>query len=167
MENWQRDYLKEEYFKLQDQYEDYDKRALQIKGWIGAGSIAGIAIGLDPGKSANGLIWILISILSGCFWYLEAKWKVFQYAISDRIRMIEAYFRDEESILVKDLKPLQIYHWWFKSYSKDKPLYPYEESTRPRLKVSRLWSAGTQGFVMLPYSLIILMCSVLFYCTLD
>lgn len=80
MEDWQRDYLKEEYFMLQDQYEGYDQRALQIKGWVGAGAIAGMAIGLDPNKSLDGLLWIVIALLSGCFWYLEAKWKVFQYA---------------------------------------------------------------------------------------
>ena len=73
MEDWKRDYLKEEYFKLQDQYEDYDRRALHIKGWIGAGAIAAIAIGLEPGKSEGGLIWVFISVLSACFWYLEAN----------------------------------------------------------------------------------------------
>nr|VFK13444.1 MAG: hypothetical protein BECKLFY1418C_GA0070996_100343 [Candidatus Kentron sp. LFY] len=56
METWQRDYLKEEYFKLQDQYEDYDRRALSIKGWIGAGATAGIAIGFDSEKSNSSMI---------------------------------------------------------------------------------------------------------------
>lgn len=158
MESWQRDYLKEEYFKLQDQYEDYDRRALQIKGWVGAGAIAGIAIGLDPTKSGSGLIWFFIAILSTCFWYLEAKWKVFQYATSDRIRIIEAYFRGDNEILFKDLKPLQIYHWWYKSYLKDAPIYQYENDYRHKSLKFRIKKAAFQDYVMLPYLLIIFAC---------
>jgi len=158
METWQRDYLKEEYFKLQDQHEDYDRRALQIKGWVGAGAIAGIAIGFDPQKSGIGLIWIFIAILSGCFWYLEAKWKVFQYAIADRIRMIEAYFRGDDKILISNLKPLQIYNWWYKSYSKDTPIYKYEKKYRPQSLRLRIKKAALHDYVMLPYLLIILIC---------
>lgn len=158
MEQWQRDYLKDEYLKLQDQYEDYDRRALQIKGWIGAGALTAIAIGLDPQKSGNGIMWVTICILSLGFWYLEAKWKVFQYAIADRIRLIEAHFRGEQELLIKELQPLQIYNWWFKSYSQDCPIYDYEDKYRPKPLKSRIWSAAFQDFVMLPYILIIIIC---------
>ena len=161
METWKRDYLKEEYLKLQDQYEDYDRRALQIKGWIGAGALAGIAIGFDQQKSGSGLIWILIAVLSGCFWYLEAKWKVFQYAIADRIRIIEAYFRGENDLLINKLEPLQIYHWWFKSYKEDTPIYEYERAFRPKPLGQRIKKAAFHDFVMLPYLLIILICLVM------
>jgi len=45
MNNDQREqFLKDEYLKLQDQYEDYDRRALMIKGWVGAGAIAAVAL---------------------------------------------------------------------------------------------------------------------------
>nr|VFK55559.1 MAG: hypothetical protein BECKTC1821F_GA0114240_100726 [Candidatus Kentron sp. TC] len=136
METWLRHYLKEEYFMLQNQYEDYDRRALHIKGWIGAGAIAGIAIGFDSEKP--NIIWILISILSGCFWWLEAKWRVFQRSNDARIRSIEAYFRGEDEILIKDLKPLQIYHCWYKSYVDDNPIYEYEKKYRPKSITSRI-----------------------------
>ena len=162
MENWKDTFLKEEYFKLQDQYEDYDRRALQIKGWIGAGALAGLALGLDSDTSANGMTWLVIASVSLCFWYLEAVWKLFQYSISDRIRVIEAHFRNDDDVIIKNPDPLQIYNWWFRSYSRDEPIYPYEESFRPQTKVRRLLSAGMQPFVQLPYSLIIVICGLLF-----
>ncbi len=143
---------------MQDQYEDYDRRALQIKGWVGAGAIAAIAIGFDSQKSGSGMIWVVISLFSCCFWYLEAKWKVFQYAISDRIRLIEAHFRGEEDALTKVSEPLQIYNWWYKSYRYDKPIYEYENDYRPKPLKSRIQAAAFQDFVMLPYLLIILVC---------
>jgi hypothetical protein len=35
-----RGYLKDEYLLLQDQYEDFDRRTLTIKSWIGTGAFA-------------------------------------------------------------------------------------------------------------------------------
>ena len=162
MDNWKDNYLKEEYFKLQDQYEDYDRRALQIEGWVGAESLAGLALGIDSDTSANGLTRLVIASISLCFWYLESMWKLFQYAIGDRIRIIEAHFRKDEDVIVKDPEPLQIYNWWFHSYSRDEAIYPYEQDYRPQSKCRRLWNAGNQSFVHLPYSLIIFICGVLF-----
>lgn len=150
------DYLKDEYFKLQDHYEDFDRRALQIKGWVGAASIASLAFGLDDKTSGNGLMWLLITAVAGCCWYLEAKWKLFQYATADRIRILEAHFRNEQELLpeFRNPKPLQMFHWWFLSYTGDNPIYPYETAFRPRAYRVRLWRAACQSFVHLPYSLI-------------
>ncbi|MCZ8119214.1 MAG: hypothetical protein O9295_14425 [Microcystis sp. LE18-22.4A] len=153
-------FLKDEYFKLQDQYEDYDRRALQIKGWISAGSIAGFAIEINS-KTYNSPTLLIIATISLCFWYLESMWKMFQYSIIDRIRIIEAHFRNDQEILIKNPAPLQIYNWWFRSFSKDEPIYSYEKH-RPRSKLIRLWAAGKQTFVHLPYSLIILICIALY-----
>lgn len=150
--------LRDEYLKLQDQYEDYDRRALTIKGWISAASIAGFALGIDSGKHVNVATLIAIALIALCFWYLESSWKLFQYAIRDRIRIIEAHFRKDERILFKNPQPLQIYHWWFKSYSQDLPIYPHESEYRPSSKGKRLLKAAFQPFVHLPYSLIILIC---------
>ena len=47
-----RNYLKEEYLFLQSQYEDYDKRSLQIKGWVSTGAAAGIALEHFQNESA-------------------------------------------------------------------------------------------------------------------
>lgn len=86
---------------------------------------------------------------------------MFQYAIGDRIRIIEAHFRGDAEILFKNPKPFQIYHWWFRSFSKDEPIYSYEQKFRPRTKMRRYREAVRQVFVHLPYSLIIIQCAVL------
>lgn len=156
-------FLKDEYLKLQDQYEDYDRRALQIKGWVSAAAIAGFALGIDANKQIESRTLLVISSFALCFWYLEAVWKTFQYAISDRIRILEAYFRGDTAILITDPKPFQIYHWWFKSYMYDQPIYPYEAEHRPSKKNARFVNAAVQSFVHLPYSLIILICLGLYF----
>src|ERR1700761_1584350 len=104
-------YLKDEYLKLQDQYEDYDRRSLTIKGWISAAAVAGMALGLDHAKNPHGEIWLVIAVIAACIWYLEGRWKMFQYGLRDRIRMIEAFFRDDPDILFKNPPPFQIYYW--------------------------------------------------------
>jgi hypothetical protein len=95
---------------------------------------------------------------------IEAYWKVFQYASADRIRIIEAYFRNDPDILIKDPDPFQIYHWWFKSYAYDKPIFPYElkDSTRPKTLSERLWRAALHSYVCLPYLPILVLCAVSF-----
>jgi hypothetical protein len=152
------EFLRDEYLKLQDQYEDYDRRALQIKSWIGTAAIAGFALGTDVTKHIDSRTLLIIASIASCFWYLEAVWKTFQYAITDRIRIIEAHFRRDEDILFKDPKPFQIYHWWFKSYAEDPPIFPYETKYRPSRKRKRFWDAACQSFVHLPYSLIVAIC---------
>ena len=71
---------------------------------------------------------VAMTVISIMFWYLEAKWKLFQYALSDRIRVIEAYFRDDPDILVREPVPFQIYSFWFRSYHRDEPIYEYERN---------------------------------------
>lgn len=156
-------FLKDEYLKLQDQYEDYDRRALQIKGWISAASVAGFALGIDAGKNVEPRTLIVIALIALCFWYLEAVWKTFQYAISDRIRIIEAHFRNDKDILFQDPVPFQIYHWWYHSYANDEPIYLYEKASRPTSQRRRFWNAASQSFVHLPYSLIIGICFSLYF----
>ena len=155
-------FLRDEYLKLQDQYEDYDRRALQIKGWVSAAAIAGFALGVDANRQVENRTLLVISLFAFCFWYLEAAWKTFQYAISDRIRIIEAHFRGDLDIFVTDPKPFQIYYWWFQSYMHDQPIYPYEVGLRPAKKHARFRSAAKQSFVHLPYSLIIAICAGIF-----
>ena len=151
-------FLKDEYLKLQDQYEDFDRRSLTIKGWVAAGSAAAIAIGFDSTKSGSGLIWIAIALLSACFWYLEAYWKTFQYALSDRIRIIEAYFRNDRETSFEDLHPFQIYDWWFKSYRSELSDYEKPQAGRDIKPRKRIFVAAKQHFVMLPYAIIIMIC---------
>jgi|SRR5215213_34 len=153
-----RQYLKEEYQILQGQYEDFDRRSLTIKGWVSAASIAGMALGFDSSKNPHGEAWLAIAVIAGCVWFLEGCWKMFQYAIGDRIRIIEAYFRDEPDILIKNPAPFQIYHWWFRSFAYDEPVYEYERKYRPKPHFRRLAAAMSQPFVFVPYLPIILIC---------
>ena len=155
-------FLKDEYLKLQDQYEDYDRRALQIKGWIGTAAIAGFTLGIDASRNIDSRTLLSISLVALCFWYLEAKWKTFQYATSDRIRIIEAHFRGDSDILLKNPKPFQIYSSWYSSFINDLPIYQYEEETRPTSQTKRLFESARQSFVHLPYSLIIAICLSMF-----
>jgi hypothetical protein len=117
--------LRDEYLFLQQQYEDYDKRSLTIKGWVSSGAIAALALGFSTSYKLTFLIPIFVSVVVVMVWYLEAYWKLFQYALSDRIRILEAHFRGDDEILAKDPDPFQIYHWRFKSYALDEPIYEY------------------------------------------
>jgi hypothetical protein len=148
-------FLKDEYLLLQNQYEDYDRRSLTIKGWVGSGAAAALALAFNSSYRAALFIPIFVSVIAAVFWYLEAYWKVFQYALSDRIRVIEAFFRDDPDILIRDPAPFQIYHFWFKSFAEDTPIYEYEKSYRPKPFSYRLREAASQSFVMVLYVCII------------
>jgi uncharacterized membrane protein YdbT with pleckstrin-like domain len=154
-----RGFLKDEYLFLQSQYEDFDRRSLTIKGWIASGAVAALAISFGSSYEYDYLVPILVAIMAAIFWYLEAYWKLFQYAIGDRIRVIEAYFRDESEILEKDPVPFQTYHRFYLSFARDEPLYDYEreEKGRPRRRSRRLRQFAVQSFVFLPYLAIIVL----------
>lgn len=136
-------FLGSEYLELQSQYEDFDRRSLTIKGWISAGSIAAIAIGLDSQGDASSKIWPVIGAITICFWYLETKWRSFQYALRGRIKEIEAHFRNDKNAELNS--PFQIYNSWFKYHGNE----------------MSFWKIALQSFVMLPYSLILIACCVL------
>lgn len=147
-------FLKDEYILLQNQYEDFDKRSLTIKGWIASGSVAALSISLGQNIKTPELVPVFVIIISLVFWYLETKWKMFQYALSYRIRIIEAHFRNDPDVIVKSPAPFQIYHSWFESYAGDLPLYAYEK--RPRSSLRRHWEVARQPFVALLYITIII-----------
>lgn len=143
MDDLERDkFLKEEYFKLQDQYEDYDRRSLTIKGWVSAGSAAALVTASQNRSGYNGYLLLFGTMLfSCCFWYLETRWKTFQYATQPRIKEIESHFRGEISLEV----PLQIFSKWNTAYI---PLKTW----------SAFAHAGLQDFVIFPYLLIEILC---------
>lgn len=113
MNEHQENLLKEEYFFLQQAYEDFDRRALLIKGWSVTLSLGGIAIAFQEGSIQ---ILILSGLVALLFWVLEAMWKLFQYCNSVRIREIESYFRGD----IEYLTPLQAYSTWFKTFQESK-----------------------------------------------
>jgi hypothetical protein len=155
-----RSMLKDEYLLLQNHYEDFDRRALTIKGWIAAGAITALAISFGSSFGYAWVLPILVALLAAVFWYIEAYWKLFQQAIGDRVRIIEAYFRADPDILVdKEPAPLQAYHRFYRSYVLDEALYGYEKEQdgRPRTRSKRLWQLARQSFVCQPYVTIIML----------
>lgn len=143
MDQQDRGFLKDEYLKLQDQYEDFDRRSLTIKGWVSAGAAVAIVAGLKDEGSFGIVQWLIVAALAATFWYLEARWKQFQYALAGRLKELERYFRGEGP----EPKPLQIYSSWFTHYKK-------------ATERSALWPAARQDFVMLPYVVIIAVCMI-------
>ena len=85
-----RGYLKDEYLLLQDHYEDFDRRTLTIKGWVGTSAFAALAVSFGISSKYAYIFPLMAAALAGVFWYLEAYWKLFQQATADRIRIIEA-----------------------------------------------------------------------------
>jgi hypothetical protein len=65
-------FLKDEYLLLQNQYEDFDRRSLTIKGWIASGSIAALAISLGSSYRYIYLVPVLVAVMASVFWYLES-----------------------------------------------------------------------------------------------
>ena len=54
--------------------------------------------------------------------------------------------------------------WWFRSYARDEPIYPYEKELpgirrRPRTRFVRLMQAMFLRFVCLPYLPVIIICA--------
>jgi hypothetical protein len=157
-----RSFLKDEYLLLQNQYEDFDRRSLTIKGWVATGAVAALAISFSTNYRLSVLLPIFVIVIALVFWYLEAKWKLFQYALADRIRIIEAYFRDDPNKPEAMPAPFQIYHTWYKSYAKDEPIYDYERAYRPRSLSARLRDAALQPFVNALYVAIIILSVISF-----
>lgn len=135
------DLLQQEYFKLQDFYESFDTKAQTIKGWVAAGSVAAISVGFSD---KNEFIWLLAAATCVVFWIMEAKWKIFQYCYTARIKMIEEAFRKNN---FDSIQPLQIYSSWFKEWE-----------TGGYSVFSIMWL----NVVMIPYLYTIITCLLLF-----
>lgn len=84
------EFLRQEYFQLQQTVEDFDKRNLTIKTWSVTVSMA--AVGAAITQKAP-ILLVLASGSALLFWIIEALWKSFQLAYYHRIRTIESYMR--------------------------------------------------------------------------
>jgi hypothetical protein len=127
-----RDELKAEYTILQGQYEAYDGRALTIKSWSAPLIAGGVGLGLKEDTDTLIIAAIFAAI---CLWWLEAIWKSFQYCYTDRIKLIEAWFRGED----RQISPFQIFSAWGELWDR--------WFKRPKTLVPIL----LQPFVFLPY----------------
>jgi hypothetical protein len=97
--------LKEEYFFLQKAYEDFDSRALTVKGWSATVALAAIGVGFYQSP----YLWLFAAGASLAFWLIEAQWKTFQYCYGDRIRLLEQAFREGT---IAGIAPLQVHAAW-------------------------------------------------------
>ena len=140
--------LKSEYFKLQDYYESFDTKVQTVKGWSATVSIAAITVGFSY---KNEFIWLFAAVTALMFWFMDAKWKFFQYCYAPRIVEIEnAFTADNFDTII----PLQIYFSWFKEWKSGK------------LKLKKIFF---MKIVMLPYAYTVAVCLLLFilkfFCT--
>lgn len=127
--------LQAEYLFLQGVYEDFDKRALTIKSWSTVLILGGIGAGLER---ANPWLVALATAAALIIWFLEAKWKVFQYCYAKRIVEIEGYFRNPEAA---EITPFQIYEKWFEEWRS--PAGP------------KIWETAILSVVFVPHLLIV------------
>lgn len=81
------EFLRQEYFYLQQTIERFDEKALTIKTWSVTLGMAGI--GAAYTNKLPALLW-LSAMASLLFWVIEALWKTFQQAHYPRISEIEA-----------------------------------------------------------------------------
>lgn len=152
--------LKDEYLFLQQQYEDYDRRSLTIKGWVGSGSVAALALAFNAKHPAAALIPLFTIVLAVVIWMLEANWKLFQHSFAYRIRTLEAHFRGDTTLVeAGPPAPFQIYSSWFRALTEDPPVYKYEEDgkLRRRSRRARFLAAATLPFVYALYVTIIVL----------
>lgn len=106
--------LEEEYKFLVNRWDDYDRRALTIKGWTSAGALVGIT-SIDKSTSCT-LIFAAIAIVTSA-WITEAIWKSWQHANEYRIHMLENYFRSDTHYRdepISEMKAFQIHRYWIK-----------------------------------------------------
>lgn len=89
--------LHAEYLKCYDITEDYERRCLTIKSWLGLGLSGALAFGsLSP--SAVNFYPVLLTIIAVAtsVWLLEALWRTMQWKHVARIDTIEAYMRGSD-----------------------------------------------------------------------
>lgn len=88
------EFLRQEYFHLQETVESFDEKALTIKAWSVTLSMAGIGAAFTAKVS---LLLLLSSVASLLFWLVEGSWKTFQQANYYRLRKIEDYMQGKIS----------------------------------------------------------------------
>ena len=85
-----KEFLRQEYFHLQNTVESFDEKSLTIKTWSVTLSMAGI------GAAFTAKVELLLLLSAGAsllFWLIDTSWKTFQQANYHRIRKIEDYMR--------------------------------------------------------------------------
>ncbi len=85
-----KEFLRQEYFHLQDTVESFDEKSLTIKAWSVTLSMAGIGVAFTAKIE---LLLLLSAGASLLFWLIDTSWKTFQQANYHRLREIERYMK--------------------------------------------------------------------------
>jgi hypothetical protein len=136
--------LKDEYLFLQQDYEDIDKKCLNIKGW----NITLVAILIVAGFEFSGFLFLVGAIASVVFWYIEAYYRGLTFFIKIRIKMIEKAFQNNDYLSVT---PFQLYSTWEETYKKC-----------ILQNVSQTKKYSSKRHVFLPHLFITIICLILF-----
>lgn len=102
--------LREEYFHLQKNVEDFDQRTLTIKAWSVTTSMAGIAASFLHSDAA--VLSLFAALASLSFWLTEALWKEFQQCYYTRIRDLEESSANSDPTE----RPFRIHKTWSQTY---------------------------------------------------
>lgn len=136
--------LQTEYFHLQKTIEDFDSKAMTIKGW----SVTfGLSVLVGAFASHAAPVLLIAAASSLLFWFLETMWKVFQLGYYERAGQIESHFRGEVELTV----PNQIGTAWMEKWNNT----PWSEVAR-----MALWP-----HIALPHAVVVVMGAALFCIT--
>lgn len=137
------DNLRAEYLLIQGQYEAFDERALSMKAMTTPLLGVGIALGA---KDVSQALLLSTALVAALLWVLEAFWKVFQYRLIDRIRLLEDWFRGGGP---DEIAPFQIYTAWRK--------------IQLRRRIKQLLKNMLRPFIAFPYAAVIVIALSLNY----
>jgi hypothetical protein len=114
MANVDMEFLRQEYFRLQDTVETFDERALTIKSWSITLGMGGIGTAFLEGQS---VVLLLSGLAALLFWVTEGFWKTFQQAYYPRMRHIEAVMQKGT---LEELSSPFISRAWSEAWAKDR-----------------------------------------------
>ena len=113
------DLLADEYMRLHAIFEDFDDRALLIKGWSITVVLAGLIKAME--LKNRPIAWLSASVAC-LFWLVEAMWKSFQQSFVPRILEIERAFVSDDPVGSVG-SPLQIYSRWDENWWHHLPVH--------------------------------------------
>jgi hypothetical protein len=114
MANVDMEFLRQEYFRLQDTVETFDERALTIKSWSITLGMGGIGTAF---LEKHSIVLLLSGLAALLFWVTEGFWKTFQQAYYPRIRHIEAMLQKGTT---EQLSSPFISHAWSEAWAKNR-----------------------------------------------
>ena len=128
------EFLREEYFHLQNTIESFDEKALTIKAWSVTLSMAGIGVAFTAKVP---LLLLLSAGASLLFWLVEGSWKTFQQANYYRLKKIEDYMQGKipaEGFRVPDITGAWSVGW----------------------REVNLWKVMSWSHVLLPHAIVVI-----------